>query len=455
MLERVDWNGDGRIDLLAGGYLTGRIYLYLNIGENDDGTPILCSQGPILADGKILNVGDWSAAPTAADLNGDGLFDLVSGNFAMSAAAQEGFPLRTYINVGSAVRPVFEEKPIRFTGTIPEGRLFSPRLVDMDGDGLLDLAASSHAKIWWFRNRGTKEAPVFEFHDDFIRPAQGNSPLRATQFIDWNGDGYVDLVSDYTVSLNLRESDPFAFGPPKSILLKGITIAHPSGIGDDWFHPRLFDFDGDNDYDVLFGDWHGQVWLHRNEGGNFDVVGRLLRLESGEPIKVGPGDDEPEESFRRLQGARTVFTAASFCGDGRTDLVVGDTYGIVRFFKNVGTNVNPLYLKAQKIGDLGTRLSVDGIDWNDDGLLDIICGATNGRVRVFLNQANQPPETRFADGIDPKLPRITQPRIIPADLNGDGDVDLFLPGTQGSFWIERSFVNQGYAIGRVTAVRSE
>jgi hypothetical protein len=457
VMAMADWDGDGRADLIAGGYVTGRIFVFRQRGAQDDGTPRLESLGPIPADGRTLNVGDWAAAPSLGDVNGDGLLDLVTGNYPMTPeSAAAGAPLRLYLNSGKQGAPEFREVPVPIAGRWPAGRLCSPRLADLNGDGLLDLVVSSHADIFFFLNTGTRTEPRFAVHGDFIRPEQGNSPLTATQFIDWDRDGRVDAVSGYTVRLNRGAPDPFEFGPAIAVLPAGRTIEHPSKIGDDWFHPRFFDFDGDGDHDILFGDWHGHVWLHRRLGaGGYDFAGRRLALESGEPIKVGPKSGAVGESFQALQGARTVFAAARFTGDGRTDLVVGDTYGVVRYFKNVRSNADPVFREVQTIGSLGTRLSVDLIDWDLDGHPDVICGSANGRVRVFLNRANQPPESRFAEGLDPKLPPIVQPRIIPGDLNGDGDVDLFLPGTQGSFWLERSFLRFGYAEGRAGRVRVE
>jgi hypothetical protein len=50
------------------------------------------------------------------------------------------------------------------------------------------------------------------------------------------------------------------------------------------------------------------------------------------------------------------------------------------------------------------------------------------------------------------LPPIEQPRVLVADINGDGDDDLFLPSTQGSCFVERSFLKHGYARARLIAV---
>ena len=62
VLDAVDWNGDGSLDLLVGGYITGRVYFYENVGRNSDGMPRLTYRGPLLADGKPLNAGDWATS---------------------------------------------------------------------------------------------------------------------------------------------------------------------------------------------------------------------------------------------------------------------------------------------------------------------------------------------------------------------------------------------------------
>jgi hypothetical protein len=451
-----DWDGDGRPDLLAGGYLTGRIYVFRNTGTGKDGTPLLQTIGPVMADGNVINVGDWAAAPSLADINADGRLDLITGSHPMTKeSAAKKKPLRLYLNAGTPAAAELHEVPLPIDGEIPDGPLYSPRLADLNGDGLSDLVASAGAEIYWWPNTGTRLQPRFKVGPDAIRSSQGNTPLPVTQWIDWNHDGRVDAISNYTVRLNTGEGDPFSFGPPAAILADGQTIAHPSGIGDDWFHPRLFDFAGNGNYDVFFGDWHGQVWWHRRRGErNYDLDGTLLRLESGQPVQVGsPG--QADTPFRALQGARTVFSVVDFTGDGRTDLVIGDTYGIVRLFRNSGSNEAPVFQEPEVLGDLGNRLSVEAIDWDDDGAMDVIAGSANGRVRVFLNQAKRPSagQRPFSEGIDPGLPPVVQPRIIAGDLNGDGDVDLFLPGTQGSVWMERSFVRHGYAEGAVESVR--
>lgn len=466
VLETVDWDGDGDVDLLSGGYITGRIYVYENTGRGADGQPQLAFRSPIEDENGPLNVGDWCAAPCAADFDGDGDLDLMSGNMPIGAArsreqAEEIRFLRYYENSGTRRQPSFRATAFPKEVPFPHGGLATPRSVDWDADGDLDLIVSARDSLFLFKNVGTPSQPQFDVNVAAVEMPWGQSPLPADQLLDWNGDGKIDLISGYTVRLNTGKGNPFDWSKIESVLPRGETIAHPSGIGDDWFWPWLDDFDEDGRVDVLFGDWHGHVWLHRNlstpEKKHFDTDGVQLALKSGGLIKVGPIAKDINKDFDALQGARTVFAVADFERDGTRDLVVGDTYGKLRYFRNVGTKSAPLFADPVDVGDLGIRLLVTATDWNSDGRPDIIAGAANGRVRVFLNRAAETADAAnpFAEGFDPNLPPIPQPRVLMADLNGDGDEDLYLPSTQGSVLVERSFLTHGYAKGVLLGVEEK
>jgi hypothetical protein len=364
--------------------------------------------------------------------------------------------LRYYQGGGSESSLVLSEKPIPHDGKFPGPCLATPRAADMNGDGLTDLVVSGRKNIWLFFNRGSATAPLFEAHNRPILLAWTSDPISTTQFIDYNRDGKPDLFSRYTISLNSGKPAPFEFGNEIELLPRGVRIEHPSNIGDDWFWPYLHDFDADGDFDILFGDWWGHVWLHRNDGNDrsptYDVEGFKLKTTDGAEIKVGPIGKDPQKDFGALQGARTVMSAGDLDGDGLNDLVVGDTYGVVRYYRNAGSNTNPVFETAMEVGNVKNRCSVDLTDWDGDGRKDIIAGSAGGTVRVFRNVA-EGEAVKFEEGIDPGLPPIKQPRVMMVDLNGDGDEDLYVPGTQGSIWIERSFLKHGYA--KAAVVKSE
>lgn len=456
IVDYVDWDADGKKDLIAGGYVTGRIYLLKNTGNNPDGTPALDAPVPLQADGRVLNVRDWCAAPSVADLDGDGLLDIVSGRLPFSEDSKADEAMLYYFEgAGSPTSLALQKKALPQQGTFPGPSLSTPRAADMNGDGVLDLVVSAREQIWIYYNRGTKTAPKFEAHNKPILLPWSSDSITTSQFIDYNRDGLPDLFYAYKVSLNTGKPAPFSFGTTTSVLPANVRIEHPSKIGDDWFYPYLTDFDGDGDFDVLFGDWFGTVWLHRNNGDDkspkYDRDGFRLKTSDGAEIKVGPINVDPAKDFGALQGARTVMAAGDIDGDGTADLIVGDTYGIVRYYRNTGTKADPVFEPAMEVGSVKTRCSVDITDWDEDGRLDVIAGSAGGMVRVFMNR-NAAGKVKFDEGIDPGLPPIKQPRVIMVDLNGDGDQDLYVPGTQGSIWIERSFLRHGYAKAKVTKV---
>jgi len=77
-------------------------------------------------------------------------------------------------------------------GDIDVGRRSAPAVVDLDGDGLLDLVIGREtAGIAAFRNAGSATEPVYE-----PWPFEIPLPANATPvFVDIDGDGRLDLIA--------------------------------------------------------------------------------------------------------------------------------------------------------------------------------------------------------------------------------------------------------------------
>jgi hypothetical protein len=50
----VDWNGDGKKDILVGCFYNGNVYLYLNSGTNN--SPVFTTGAKLKADGSEISV---------------------------------------------------------------------------------------------------------------------------------------------------------------------------------------------------------------------------------------------------------------------------------------------------------------------------------------------------------------------------------------------------------------
>jgi hypothetical protein len=140
----VDWNEDGRLDLLVGAF-DGRLRLYLNEGA---GVPPDFRQALVIpaAVGDLL-LPTGRSSPTLADFDGDGAKDLISGN-------TEG-ELYYYRNVGSHAAPAFVAGWRCESGSQPIDLGYQARsrpfACDWDEDGRPDLlVGSNQSKVHLF-----------------------------------------------------------------------------------------------------------------------------------------------------------------------------------------------------------------------------------------------------------------------------------------------------------------
>ena len=160
----ADIDGDGDLDLLVGTKIepdnprSGGIYWFENIGSRT--APALQLRG------RLAVLPAFHDAPALGDLDGDGLPDLVVGQFQDAVAwyhnSGKSGPGRFVLVDSALVR-------------LPRGSNAVPELHDIDGDGDLDLFLGDAAgRIAFFRNDGSKTAPHFVLiTDDYLGKRAG------------------------------------------------------------------------------------------------------------------------------------------------------------------------------------------------------------------------------------------------------------------------------------------
>ncbi len=206
----VDWNNDGRHDLLIGD-TNGNVHVYLNTKTNTK--PVLDSGGYIKADGKILNAGE-RAAPVVEDWNDDGKKDLLVGSM-------DG-TIKIYLNKGPDSVPDFDSSYLLQADgkDFNIGSRSAPRVYDWNKDGLKDLLIGEmEGYVYYLKNVGTNSAPIFHKSEklflrsgDFLRyPDPSGNPRSRVFVTDWNNDGRDDILlggRDGRVILYLAATKP-------------------------------------------------------------------------------------------------------------------------------------------------------------------------------------------------------------------------------------------------------
>lgn len=457
-----DWDGDGTPDILTGGYVTGQIFLFRGAGRLEDGTPKLHYAGPLEAEGKVLDT-VWAAAPFAHDFDGDGKKDLITGSWFWSGIHRNQRPgeveyLMYYRNMGTAGAPQLRREPLPCRGELPTAEIARPSVVDWNADGLPDLVVSdASGAIYTFVNRGQANSPLWEVN---------RVPLTAP----W---GFV-RGSGYTSCLPLRKGSPPEFlegdhfftydGSPHSprstqrgvARVNGERIRYPGpGYGDPYFHTALCDWDADGNADLLYGTQQGYLYLHRGVGGDDPhafSTGQQLKLTSGEALRVGPeivDSLDKVKDFTVLQGSRIVMATGDFDGDGIEDVAVTETFGNLWIFCNTkqgGIDTLEPGVKVGKVFQAARTNDLSVTDWNEDGKPDLLIGTpTTKPGTIYLNQS-QKGNLRFAEPQQPfELPfMFWGAKIKPLDWNRDGDQDFLVYSEFFAFYVEKSFLTQGY-----------
>lgn len=135
----------------------------------------------------------------------------------------------------------------------------------------------------------------------------------------------------------------------------------------------VFDWDADGDFDIIMGDRDGGLWLTMNEGSAKEPKFATV----SRPVMVG-------DKALNAGGKITAPKLVDWDKDGLTDIIVGTFDGDVKLFRNAGKKGEPKLETARtllkKTASKDSALPeygvyVDVVDFDNDGDWDLLVGA--------------------------------------------------------------------------------
>ena len=215
--------------------------------------------------------------------------------------------------------------------------------------------------------------------------------------------------------------------------------------------PSLHDWNGDGALDLVVGekpaDGAGRVKVYMNQG----ATDALAYTDS---FYATYWDASASSSVEIAVSGEIVPQIADITGDGLDDLLVGLADGTIALYR--GTELGGARVfsspesvlvgaaNAKKALDVGSDAGVEVFDWNGDGRNDLVVGATNGKIRVYLDALKTAGEYDFRSAAT--LAVGTSDLVVEsgcsaptiADVDGDGVFDLVSGNASGAMFVYRN-----------------
>lgn len=358
----IDLNGDDVQDLILGNISYTEMVAMYN-GGNADSAHFTSQDTLFPSYDTPIDVFQFPAA-FYEDVNFDGKPDLIISPADLSDGGADRQSVHLYKNTGTASNPYFEYVRDDFmqNQTIDLGKGAVPRLVDLNGDSLLDLVVANYQAFtspttsthfyYYYTNTGTATQPRFTLQDTNFANVSSYPGLEKESipcFGDLDGDGDQDMiVGDENGNLyyftNSSASQPnFTFQSPLSGVSPGNSAA-----------PFLFDMDSDGDLDLLVGNESGKVLYYTNSSASNPSFTLTNSNFGGIDVSLGNS------------GGNSIPYA--FEENGSVNLFVGSDEGGVFQFDSIGKVMN---LPSTVDGTVGTgTLTPAGSDLTPFGFIN-------------------------------------------------------------------------------------
>lgn len=391
-----DLDGDGDIDFITVASSPYHNRLYINDGSN---TPFDGVTGEdISSDDSTTNGIDL------ADIDTDGDLDIILAKTGNNAII---------FNNGSS-SPFSDKNEINLSED--SNVFFSIKTGDIDKDGDLDIVVGTGGVDSYYLNQSAS-TPV-------LAVKQNDSGVtidktRTTAISDLNKDGYPDLITGNdgvnNLYINNQSLNPFF----------GVTPIPITSDSHNTYGIDVGDLNNDGHNDLVAGNVNGNSYYYLNDGNGlpFDSIANGEVIGTGATMSMG-------------------IDIADINQDGRLDIVIGNN--------KLDTMPNQIYINNGSAAPFSNApISIDGddfygtwsieaVDIDLDGDLDVVTGNFGTRNRLYINDGSNTFGT--TSGIDITTDQHFTRDVAVGDVNGDGKPDIVVANTSQP---NRLYLNDG------------
>ena len=324
----VDVNNDQKKDLLVSPNVFNAaenaksIWFYKNVGSQ--AIPNFKKINENFLQNQMLEVGE-GAHPVLEDLDGDGLKDLLIGNYGYySVGGNNNSMLAFFKNIGTLNEPIFQFQTNDYQNFSQLNmRGLYPAFGDLDGDGDKDLLLGNEdGKMVYCINIPSNGVANFVLSESFYKGIDiGN--FATPQIVDVDNDGKLDLlIGEERGTVNFCRNEGTTTVPDFSVaninpLFGNINVSKyiPNSIAFGYSTPKFFKYNGQSR--IISGSQQGYIYLYENIDNNLN--GNFILVDS--------------TLSQIWEGVRSVPEIFDINNDNKPDLFLGNYAGGLSFFK--------------------------------------------------------------------------------------------------------------------------